>query len=343
MLLALAATRGLRARWRRVRAERGRAGGAGRAGWCCGGRASLGLFVALVSPLDRLGEQLATVHMVQHLLLADLVPIASCSALTKRILRPVTRHVHRIERAAGPFAHPVFGVVAYVGAMWFWHVPALYDAALEHSAVHVLEHLTFAAAGLLYWWHLLVADPLPAAARRHRPGAYMGSTKLLVGFLGILLAFSPELLYEFYESDGDPLGPSPLDDQHVAGLIMALEQSLVMGSRWPTCSSACSRSPRRGPARGALRHRLSRRLAQQPARAGCAHARAASPPSISATTARPTRSSTDTPRPSDRRLQPHAQRRARVERDQAEPRLRRAEPPVAEREARRAPASPGTC
>ena len=93
--------------------------------------------------------------MVQHLLLADVVPICFTLALTKWILRPVTRHVHRIERAAGPFAHPAFGVVAYVGAMWLWHVPALYDAALEHGAVHVLEHLIFAAAGLLYWWHLL--------------------------------------------------------------------------------------------------------------------------------------------------------------------------------------------
>ena len=39
--------------------------------------------------------------------------------------------------------------------MWLWHVPYFYDAALEHAGVHVLEHLSFAAAGLLYWWHLL--------------------------------------------------------------------------------------------------------------------------------------------------------------------------------------------
>jgi cytochrome c oxidase assembly factor CtaG len=59
----------------------------------------------------------------------------------------------------------------------------------------------------------------------------MASTKILVGFLGVLLAFSPTLLYDFYA-----LGPgetrwglSPLDDLHVAGLVMALEQSIVMG------------------------------------------------------------------------------------------------------------------
>jgi cytochrome c oxidase assembly factor CtaG len=189
----------------------------------------LALFVALISPLDRLGEQLATAHMVQHLLLADVVPILFTLALTKWILRPVTKHVHRIERAAGPFGHPAFGVVAYVGAMWLWHVPALYDAALEHSMIHVLEHLSFAAAGLLYWWHLL--SPIRTRMRLAGMGPilYMASTKILVGFLGIMLTFSSTVLYDFYETGGTRWGLSALDDQHVAGLVMALEQSLVMG------------------------------------------------------------------------------------------------------------------
>jgi putative membrane protein len=194
--------------------------------WWCG---ILALFVALISPLDRLGEQFATAHMIQHLLLADVVPILFTLALTKWLLRPVTKHVHRIERAAGPFGHPAFGVVAYVGAMWLWHVPALYDAALEHGAVHVLEHLSFAAAGLLYWWHLL--SPIRSRMRLAGIGPilYMASTKILVGFLGILLTFSSTVLYDYYETGGTRWGLSALDDQQVAGLTMALEQSLVMG------------------------------------------------------------------------------------------------------------------
>jgi putative membrane protein len=231
VLIALAAYVAVYAyRWRNSRREGGpRAAPVGKlALWLTG---ILCLFLALVSPIDRLGEQLASAHMVQHLLIADLAPICLTLALTKHILRPVTRVIHQLERRAGPFGHPAFGVVAYVGAMWLWHVPFMYEAALEHGFVHVLEHLSFGAAGLLYWWHLL--SPIRSRLRLGGLGpiGYMASTKVLVGFLGVLLTFSPNLLFDFYNLPGgdERWNLEPLDDQHVAGLIMALEQSIVMG------------------------------------------------------------------------------------------------------------------
>ena len=129
--------------------------------------------------------------------------------------------------------------------MWVWHIPALYDAALRNGNVHVLEHLTFAAAGLLYWWHLL--SPIRSRLRLGGMGPvlYMASTKLLVGFLGILLAFAPSLLFDFYDTNGTRWGLSPLDDQHVAGLSWRSSSRSSWGSRSPTCSCGCSRSPRK--------------------------------------------------------------------------------------------------
>jgi cytochrome c oxidase assembly factor CtaG len=215
------------ARWRRSRAEGGARAASGWRGASWVGGVLL-LAIALVSPVDVLGEQMASWHMLQHLLIADLAPILLILGLTKWLLRPATRRIHRIERAAGPFGHPIFGVVAYVVAMWLWHIPVFYDAALAHSSVHSLEHTSFFAAGSLYWWHLLS----PIRSRLRMPGlgpvAYMASTKLLVGFLGIVLAFSNTTLYS-YAWAGHRMGMTPLEDQNVAGLFMALEQSIVMG------------------------------------------------------------------------------------------------------------------
>jgi putative membrane protein len=189
----------------------------------------LAILAALVSPIDDLGDQLLVMHMLQHVLLLDIVPILLILGLNKVLLRPVTRRLHSIEKRAGYLAHPAFAVLAYAGFMWAWHIPAMYDAALKNSTVHAFEHVCFAGAGTLYWWHVL--SPIRNRMRLGGLGpiAYMVSTKLLVGMLGIVLAFAPSSFYPFYEHHPHYWGLSPSEDQSMAGLLMALEQSIVMG------------------------------------------------------------------------------------------------------------------
>ena len=95
--------------------------------------------------------------------------------------------------------------------------------------MHALEHSSFLLAGSLYWWQLL--SPIRARLRLHgmAPVIYMASSKLFVGALGIGLAFAPSALYPFYVHHARVWGISAHDDQSIAGLIMAVEQSLVMG------------------------------------------------------------------------------------------------------------------
>jgi cytochrome c oxidase assembly factor CtaG len=190
----------------------------------------LAILAALVSPIDALGDQLLVMHMLQHILLLDISPILLILGLNKVLLRPVTRRLAVVEQRAGYLAHPAFAVVAYVGFMWGWHIPAMYDAALHNTTVHAFEHLCFAFAGTLYWWHLL--SPIRSRMRMDGlgPVAYMVVAKLGVGFLGIVLAFSPTVLYPFYAGHPHYWGLSPHTDQMMAGLLMALEQSVVMGT-----------------------------------------------------------------------------------------------------------------
>jgi putative membrane protein len=214
--------------WRRARAtgEPHRPGLGRLALFACG---LLAILAALVSPIDDLGEQLLVMHMLQHVLLLDIVPILLILGLNKVLLRPVTRRLNSIEKRAGYLAHPAFAVFVYVGVMWSWHIPTMYDAALKNSTVHAFEHLCFAGAGGLYWWHVLSPIRNRMRLRGLGPLGYMVSTKLLVGMLGIVLAFAPSSFYPFYEHHPHYWGLSPSEDQSLGGLLMALEQSIVMG------------------------------------------------------------------------------------------------------------------
>jgi cytochrome c oxidase assembly factor CtaG len=214
--------------WRRARTPRERhPPSAARLALFVGGL--LTILVALVSPVDELGQQLMLMHMLQHILLLDVVPILLILGLTKVLMRPATRRISAIERRAGYLAHPAVAVILYAALMWLWHVPAMYDAALRDANIHVLEHISFAAAGGLYWWHLL--SPIRGRMRLGGMGpiGYMVSTKLLVGILGIGLAFAPTAIYPFYAHHPHFWNLSPREDQNMAGLLMALEQSVVMG------------------------------------------------------------------------------------------------------------------
>jgi cytochrome c oxidase assembly factor CtaG len=187
------------------------------------------LFVALVSPIDAVGEErLFTVHMVQHLLLADIAPILLLLGLSRAFLRPAVRSLRPVEEALGPLAHPITALVLYVATMWIWHLPAMYELALRHPAAHALEHLLFFSTGIAFWWFIL--EPVPARHRLKGAGsiAYIGTAKLLMGALGVVLAFSPSAIYDTYEHAPRAWGLSAVADQNVGGVLMMLEQSIVL-------------------------------------------------------------------------------------------------------------------
>jgi cytochrome c oxidase assembly factor CtaG len=190
----------------------------------------LTLLVALVSPIDALSEDVMVIHMVQHVLLLDVVPITFILSLTKGLMRPVTRRLTAIEERAGLIAHPVFAVTLYIGMMGLWHVPRMYDLALEHSEVHVLEHVCFLTAGMLYWWVLLSPIKARTALSGMAKIVYMAVTKFFVGVLGIILVFAPHGLYAWYEDHPHYWGLSVHADQSMAGAVMALEQSVIMAT-----------------------------------------------------------------------------------------------------------------
>jgi cytochrome c oxidase assembly factor CtaG len=132
-----------------------------------------------------------------------------------------------LERRLGPFAHPVTGLVAWLVLMYLWHVPALYDAALDHAIVHLLEHASFFAAGIAVWWPLVQPVPMRRRMTGLWPLAYIGAAKFGLAALGLYLTWSSTVLYDYYEHVPRIWGLSPINDQNVGGAVMMVEQSLT--------------------------------------------------------------------------------------------------------------------
>lgn len=217
----------------RFRQARRESGGRG-AGWpqaLAFGGAILVLFAALVSPVDTLGENyLFSAHMVQHILIGDIAPILLLLSLSRVIMRPATRRLMNLERRLGRLANPVTFIAVWLLILYFWHIPALYNAALEHSPVHALEHMSFLIAGTLVWWPLI--QPVPMRHRLTGLGtfAYIAAAKLGLAALGLYLTWSHALAYDYYAHVPRIWGLSAIEDQNVGGAIMMVEQSLVLVS-----------------------------------------------------------------------------------------------------------------
>jgi putative membrane protein len=187
------------------------------------------ILAALVSPLDGLGEDyLFSAHMVQHLLLGDIAPLLMLLALSRVIMRPLTRRLQSVERALGPLAHPASALVLWLALIYFWHVPALYDAALEHSAVHALQHVSFFTAGVLVWWPLIQPVPMRNRLTGMWTFGYIGAAKLGLASLGLYLTWTSTVVYGYYAHVPRIWGLSAISDQNVGGAIMMVEQSILL-------------------------------------------------------------------------------------------------------------------
>jgi putative membrane protein len=202
----------------------------GRVAWDRAGLFAAGLAliaVALVSPLEEAAEERLSAHMLQHVLVGDAAPALLLVAvrgpllfflLPPGLLRPLARlRPLRVVLAFLGRPRAAFGVWALVMATW--HVPAAYELALRHEAVHVLEHATFVIAGLVVWTQLV--DPARRGELGIRGRLALAAALFASGqILADVLIFSFEPLYGVYGDEGD---------QQLAGLVMMAEQALTLG------------------------------------------------------------------------------------------------------------------
>ena len=184
------------------------------------------LLAALVTPVASYAERdLFALHMVQHVLLGDLAPLAFVASLTGPLLRPVLALpvIGRLRVLTHPLvALPIWAVNLYV-----WHVPFLYEAAVRQESVHALEHAAFFAGGALMWAPIVEVLPGPAWFGTAWKLGYIVVVRLIESVLGNVFIWSGKVFYGVYGTGEAAHGVSPLRDQGWAGTVMMLEGSLV--------------------------------------------------------------------------------------------------------------------
>ena len=187
------------------------------------------LVLALMSPLHPLGEQLFSAHMIQHTLLMTVAaPLLVLGrplnvgvwALPLAWRRPMARVVapQWIRRCWSVITRPAVAWVVQGVVLWLWHAPKLYSLVLRSESIHAIQHLSFLAAALIFWWSVL-----PMHATRTRIGVSVMSlftTAMHSTVLGALIAVAPVPWYPTYVRTAPEWGLSGLEDQQLAGLIM---------------------------------------------------------------------------------------------------------------------------
>jgi putative membrane protein len=177
-------------------------------------------WLALVSPLDTLGDEyFFSMHMVQHMLIAVVVPPLWVMGVPGWMLDPILRRP-LINRAARFLTHPAVAFGLFNAMIWIWHVPLLYDATLESEAIHITEHLMFVAAGVVLWWPVLGTAPSLPRISPMFSVFYLFLSCLPMTALGALLTFAAQPLYQPYVEAPRIWGMSALMDQQLGGLIM---------------------------------------------------------------------------------------------------------------------------
>ena len=175
---------------------------------------------AVLGPLAGWAEHSAlSAHMLQHLLLMLVVPLLWLLGLPPWLLAPVAR-ARVAGRAGWWLTRPLTALALASAVQVAWHVPAAFDAALREGALHALEHVSFLAVGLLFWWP--IAGPAPEWPRPSPPAQLLYLFLATIPMMAIAapITLAEDVLYPFYVG-ADPAWPlAPRADQEVAGLLM---------------------------------------------------------------------------------------------------------------------------
>jgi putative membrane protein len=186
------------------------------------------LFVALNGPLHNLSDRyLFSAHMAQHLLLTLVFPPLLLYGTPAHVIRPLLRPRWVMAVARG-VTRPLAAGSIFTAPIVIWHVPVLYEAALRHHNLHIIQHLVFLATAVIMWWPVL--SPVLALPRAQHlvQMLYLFLLGIPMSVTGALITLSDSVLYPYYATAPRVGGLSPLEDQQIGGLLMWVLGGLLL-------------------------------------------------------------------------------------------------------------------
>jgi putative membrane protein len=198
------------------------------------------VWIAIGSPLNAFDDVSLTVHMLQHLLLMSIAPplvllgapqLPLLHGLPQPLARFVVNPILRwssMKRLGHLIADPAFGWLAATLALIGWHVPAVFELALRRNWLHELEHASFLAVGLVFWWPVI--QPWPSVARwpRWSIPLYLFCATLPCDALSAFLVFCDRVVYSSYLSAPRLFAWSALEDQQIAAALMWVSVTVLL-------------------------------------------------------------------------------------------------------------------
>ncbi len=191
----------------------------------CFGSGLLLIAIALFSPIGHISDELVIAHMVEHLLIGDIASLLIVLGLTKSLLQPILsiKLFNRLQ----VLTHPLIALPLWALNFYFWHIPAIYDAAYGTAPLHALEHTTFLAFGCLMWMPIFGPLPKPEWFTAAWKVGYVIAVRFAGAILGNVLMWSDSVLYPIYSKGEHYWGISPIADQSTAGAIMMVEGTFL--------------------------------------------------------------------------------------------------------------------
>ncbi len=184
--------------------------------------------VALQSGIERWDTTLFSIHMVQHVILifvaAPALVLGAPVTLALRVASPRVRGRWLLpalhSRAVRLVGHPLIAALLFTAVMWGTHFSPIFDAALVNAWIHDLEHLLYLASAILFFLPVVGRDPGPHRMEHPARLLYLLVQMPMNSFLGVAILFSSTVLYPHYATTGRTWGPTPLEDQQLAGALM---------------------------------------------------------------------------------------------------------------------------